>query len=189
MNDDWASLPQTAQGFDIFAQIEVSIFNTCGFMETGDPQEDLLAQPTFYTCCSAVATSFNRTSWPGCRWEPTDARYSNGLFGQSSANAVRRGVYVKYLRNWFTYIPVYNMAIYRFEDFVEDMASSLHEMACFAKSSTSFGCNTPFADESSNSATAGHEPILSKTVTMLKAFYTPYNSALDSLLGRQMAWW
>jgi len=179
----------SAMFFDMYARIEVALVKECAGLPSGNPEADWHRMQAYESCCKAVSKRFLSKPWPGCQCRPSGPRSKYCThFGHVYANAVRRGIYVHFLKFWFTYHRAEDIVIYKAEDFFEQQATVVGEIGCFAK--PSIGCEVSTARvQSINSQRTGHEPMWNSTRRMLMEFYEPYNKDLDQLLGREMNWW
>lgn len=177
----------TSQDFDMFAHIEVDLIRECESMPTGDPAKDAASAIGYKSCCEVVARRHTSLPWPACHCKDQRDRHCTH-FGARIANVIRRGLYSRFLKLFFTYHRAEDVLLYRSEDFFSYPNDVFKEVACFARPSV--GCDTePSKVKSKHSAIKGHEPIWPSTEKFLREFYEPYNTELEELIGRKMFWW
>merc|ERR1712129_626886 len=99
----FAGYALTPKFFDPYARIEVAIVKYCASLPSGT-EEDTWRSRAFRSCCNAVTKRFLPQAWPGCSCTPSGPKNADCTgFGHRTANAIRRGIYVHYLRIWLTY--------------------------------------------------------------------------------------
>ena len=129
-------------------------------------------------------------------------RDRSGLFDGSWFRAVRRGIYVAYLRNWLVYFAAENIFIYIAEQslFVS-MPEVAWELVCVVDGGAGGRGGTHSASlcsaggtkalgkvEQRNTESGGKEKMWNSTRKLLSEFYAPYNRELELLLGRKVNW-
>lgn len=200
-----AGVSSSADGFDLLARVDTAIVDGCGGLP--DPSEsswDVHGSEVraFRACCHAVVmrirgkssivgASALSPSWPGCECLTHEAACTT--LGDTRAAPVRRGVYSRQLRTWYTRFRPEQLLLLLYDDLTADPAAGISKIVEFATGTqhgnSQVGWRVPIPHYGARSKKGSgflRKDMHAHTAQHLARFYAPFNTELEELLGRRL---
>lgn len=105
-----------------------------------------------------------------------------GTVWRIHSNYLARGIYVEFLKHWFSIFPREQFLILESEPFNGDPSSTLHQVYDF------LGLPAYDLAEYKKYNSGSYSPAETEIRAELAKFYAPYNRELEELLGRSLSW-